>query len=356
MRSFLLSTLLAVSSSSVAFQAPAQELKPVTLGYVTRANISLAPITLAMDRGFFAEEGIKVSIVEFDGSGALFPQLLAKRVTIGIPQPDSVIFGKQPNREGTPVRFFYNWIRTTIWEIAVLENSPISTLDELKGKKIGVGSLGWSTPTASMLKDVGLPEGTYQRVPVGVGGPAFLALRRGDIDALNLFDIQHAMLEQTGAKIRRLPVTPRYAGFMANGFAAHDDTIKDQPGLLIAFARAVAKATVACEVNKPACIKSFWNVYPSLKPTTIPEDEAMKSAIAVLDARYSKFTSFPEGLNGKFGVYAPGNIQSVIDTLFDSGAISTKEIKEQSVFTNELIDEINKFDRNTVIAKALSFK
>jgi ABC-type nitrate/sulfonate/bicarbonate transport system substrate-binding protein len=148
--------------------ARAEDLKAITVGYGTRANISLGPIALAIDRGLFAEEGIEVDIVELDGSGALLRQLLSKRVTLAGAQPDAVIYGKQPGRDDTPIRFFYNWIRTNIWEFAVLETSPITKLADLKGKKIGVGSLGWVTPIAPMLKDLGLKEETYERVPVGV--------------------------------------------------------------------------------------------------------------------------------------------------------------------------------------------
>lgn len=63
----------------------------VVLGYVPAVTISYASTMLAAELGYFKEEGIDISFVEFKGSAILLPQLVNKSVTIGYPNPDILI-------------------------------------------------------------------------------------------------------------------------------------------------------------------------------------------------------------------------------------------------------------------------
>lgn len=91
-------------------------------------------------------------------------------------------------------------------------------------------------------------------MPVGIGAAAFLALNEKRVDALNLFDAQHATLEAIGTKIRRLEQPERFLAFFTNGFVAHEDLFRDKPQAIIGFGRAIAKATAFCEANREACV------------------------------------------------------------------------------------------------------
>ena len=206
-------------------------------------TLSQAPMVAAKQLGYFKEEGLDVELMGFMGTGTLIPQMLAKRVDIGYPNPDTLIISRAPGKDKLPLKFFYNATRASGWEFAVLADSPLKSLRTLDGRKVGVGAMTFGNVpiTKAEFKELGIDA---SMVPVGIGSAAFLALQNKQIDALNLFDSQHATLETQGTAIRRLPQLPRYEALFSNGMVAHEDMIRDKPEVLAGFGRAMAKATV----------------------------------------------------------------------------------------------------------------
>ncbi len=343
---FALTASLAASSVVLAQQK-------VVFGTVTVFNISLAPLFLAETAGFFKEEGLEVEKVPFNGTGTLIPQMTSKRVHIGYPNPDVLIVSRQPGKDPLPLRFIYNVTRESAWEFVVPAASPIKTLADLKGKKLGVGALTFGNIpiTRAMFKELGMEFGKdLEMQPVGVGAPAFLAFREGKIDALNLFDAQHATLETQGTAIRRLDMPAKYKNLFSNGFIVHEDTLKENPKMLAGFGRAFAKAQVACEANREACVRNFWSLYPNQKPAG-DEAKVMADQIKVMNSRFNKTLAFGSGPRN-FGEYPEQAWRDFVEALYVGGQITTKDIDISTLYTNSLVPEYNKFDAAAVAAKA----
>jgi NitT/TauT family transport system substrate-binding protein len=324
----------------------------IVLGYVPAVTISYASTMLAAELGYFKEEGIDISFVEFKGSAVLLPQLVNKSVTIGYPNPDILILSRQPGRDPLPLKFFYNATPASVWEIAVPADSPIKTLADLKGKKVGVGSMTFGNIpiTKALLEEQGFKiDKDIELVPVGIGGPAFLALKSGKIDALNLFDTQIALLEGT-MPIRRLELPAKYVKIFSNGYIAHEDTIKNNPQLLAKFGRAASKGVVACLENMPACARNYWKYYPDQKPQGSDAD-VLKIGVSAIKVRLQKMT-YPEGKDHKFAAFEAGDWNTFMDILKRGGQITDTNISPDLFFTNALVDDINKFDREKVRADA----
>jgi NitT/TauT family transport system substrate-binding protein len=335
------------AGAALARPALAQSLTKVTVGQVTTTTLSFTAVVLAQQAGYFREEGLDVEILEFRGSGVLLPQLTSKRVTIGYPNPDILIVSHQPGKDPLPLRFFYNATRESGWEFVVPEASPVKTLADLKGKKIGIGAATFGNVpiTRAMFREIGLQVGRdVDLVPVGVGAPAFLALRNGSVDALNLFDSQHATLEVSGTPIRRLDMPQKYLGLFSNGFVAHNDTIRDQADLLTRYGRAVAKATIACEVNPEAAVRAFWKAYPNQKPTEGEAAKIMRDQVHIMNARLRKFYVFPQGQPRRYGSFIESEWKDFIDVLHAGGELTTTQIEPGRLYTNDLVEGINRFD------------
>ena len=314
-------TRIVVSFIAAAlFAAPVHAQQKIVFGTVTVFNISLAPLFLAESAGFFKEEGIEVEKVPFNGTATLLPQMTAKRVHVGYPNPDVLIVSRQPGRDPLPLRFMFNVTRESAWEFVVPAASPVRTLADLKGKKVGVGA------------------------------PAFLAFREGKVDALNLFDAQHATLETSGTAIRRLDMPKKYLDLHSNGFIVHDDMLKENPKLLAGFGRAFAKGIVACEANREACVRNFWTLYPSQKPAG-DEAKVMADQIKVMNSRFNKMLAFGGGKR-VFGEYSAQGWRDFTEALLVGGQIQTKDIDIGSLYTNALVPEFNRFDAAAVAAKA----
>ena len=346
-RTICLAAALAFGLS--AGQARAQT--KVVFGTVTSVTLSLGIIVAAKGLGMFKEEGLDVDIVEFNGTGTLLPQMTAKRVHVGYPNPDVLMISRQPGRDPLPLKYFYNATRESAWEFIVTADSPIRDLKDLKEKKIGVGALTFGNIpiTKAMFKELGFEA---ELVPVGVGAPAFLAFREKKVDALNLFDSQHATLEVQGTAIRRLAMPKKYKDLFSNGFVAHEDMIRDDPKTLVAFGRAIAKASVFCEANRAACIKAFWTLYPNQKPTGGDEATNIRNAIRIMDARFNKYLDFDDQKQRRWGEFPAQAWKDFAVALFEGGQLSTKNIPVESCYTNALVPEINRFDTAAIVARA----
>jgi NitT/TauT family transport system substrate-binding protein len=331
--------------------APVHAQTKVVYGNVTSMSLSQAVIASAKQLGFFKEEGIEVEFVEFNGTGTLLPQMSAKRVHIGYPNPDVLLISRQPGKDPLPIKYFYNATRESAWEFVVPVDSPIKDLKDLKGKKIGVGALSFGNIpiTKAMFKELGFEA---ELLPVGVGAPAFLAFRDKKVDALNLFDSQHATLEVQGTPIRRLAMPKKYKDLFSNGFVAHEDMIRDDPKTLIGFGRAIAKTSVFCEANRAACVKAFWALYPNQKPTSGDEATNIRNAIKIMDSRFNKYLDFDDQKQRRWGEFPAQAWKDFAVTLHEGGQLTTKDVPVETCYTNALVPEINRFDTAAIVARA----
>jgi NitT/TauT family transport system substrate-binding protein len=327
----------------------------VVLGLVSPLTVVNGQMLVAKHLGYLAEEGIDVETIVFNGSAVLLPQIVAKRVTVGFPNPDPLVISRQPGKDPLPLKFFYNVIRENVWEFAVLAGSPVKTLGDLKGRKIAVGALTFGNIplTRAMFKELGMEVGRdVELVPTGLGAPAFLALKDGRVDALNLFETLHTQLEVQGTPLRRLKMPQKYLDLFSNGFIAHEDTIRSNPKLLAAFGRAFAKATLACNVNRPGCVRAAWKEDPSLKPAGTNEAKLLADAVALLNARYDKYLAFPKGELPRWGEFPSGAWKNMVQVMLDGGQIQTANIDLNTLYTNALVPAINNFDPAAVLADA----
>lgn len=327
----------------------------VVFGLVSPLTVVNGQLLVAKHLGYLAEEGIEVETVVFNGSAVLLPQIVAKRVTVGFPNPDPLIISRQPGKDPLPLKFFYNVIRENVWEFAVLAGSPVKALTDLKGRKIAVGALTFGNIplTRAMFKELGLDIGRdVELVPTGLGAPAFLALKDGRVDALNLFETMHTQLELQDTPLRRLKMPQKYLDLFSNGIIAHEDTIRSNPKLLASFGRALAKATLACNVNRAGCVKAAWREQPALKPAGTDEAKLLADSVALLNARYDKYLAFPKGELPRWGEFPPAAWKNMVQVMADGGQIQTTAIDLDSLYTNALVTAMNNFDAAAVLADA----
>lgn len=349
------------ASLLLARPMPSDALEKVTFGYPTpTVNLgSHAALVMAMGMGFFAEEGLDVEPVGFKGSGTLIPQLANRRVLIGFANPDILILSRQPGRDHLPLKFFYNAVRRSIWTMIVLENSPIKELTDLRGKKLGVGLLTYGNVpiTKAMLKELGMEVGKdVDMIAVGLYASAFQALISGQIAALNGYDVQDATLETTGTRIRRLPVKEKYLALSSNGLLAHEDTIKNQGKTLAAFGRAYTKGIVACDANPAGCVRTFWRLYPTEKPTQGTEERRIADGVAVVRARLDRMAAFPPGAPKTFGEFSAQGWKDFVETLHGGGQLTTTNIPIETLYTNQFVEDFNRFDVEATLRAARALK
>lgn len=320
-------------------------------------SISYAPFAMSFQMGFFKQEGLEVEMVRIKGSGTLVPQIANKSVDIGWPNPDVAIISAQPGRDRLPVKFYYNHLPKSVWEIIVPAGSAVRSIADLKGKKLGVSRLSsGSIPILrAVLHGAGLKaQKNVDLIPVGFGGPAFRAIIKGQVDGLFLFDIMHEMLQGRGFKIRRLQLKPEHANLLGNGFLVHEDAIKNKAKALTGFARAITKGSIACVANPAACVRLYWKQYPAKKPRKGTDAENIAKNVKMLRVRFPRL--LPDPNSKRIGAYELKPWKDFVDVLYRAGKLSTKKIPVERLYSNDLIAAINNFDRAKVIAAAMALK
>ena len=317
---------------------------------------TMSPYMFAVDLGFFKDENIELDMISLEGAGTVIPQMLAGKVFSSLITLDPLILSRQPGRPNFPIRFVYDAVRNSAWEISVPAESPIRSVKDLAGKTIGVGSLTFGNVpmTKAILKGQGINPDAVSMVAVGVGAPAFEAFKRKRIDALNLWDVQDGLLEQQGVKVRILPFPPEFRGVTSHSLPVTEKTIRERPDLVARFGRAVAEGTVACRANPEGCLYAYCRHYPRAGG---PIAEAVRTELPILMMRLAHMTAWSPGEPQKWGAFSDRDFQVNINSLKVGGLLpASLQIRPDSLYTNQFVDQFNRFDPAAVEKRARAYK
>lgn len=313
-----------------------------------------APYAAAEELGLFKQQNLAVKLLIFQGAGALLPQVASKRVTFGFPVSEPVISSYFSGKNPLPLRYFYNGTPTQTMEYAVLADSPIKTLADLKDKNIGVGALTWGTlpNSRAALRVAGLEPGkNVNFVAVGVLGSGFQALRSKQVDALNYNSSWDDILELTGTKIRRIPYPDVFQETPGNGFIAHQDTFKQHPDLIRRFGRAYTEAQYVCEINPEFCVRAFWRQYPQSKPADA-EGKGLEQAKTLLSRRLQRTLYKPDGARRQPGEYDLPVVRAAITAMAKAGEFPSADVPVEHLFSNQFVADFDNFDKNALRMRA----
>jgi NitT/TauT family transport system substrate-binding protein len=235
--------------------------------------------------------------------------------------------------------------------VTVKPDSAIKSYQDLKGKKIGVSDLGTTDypVTRAVLQNLGIhPDNDVTWIAVGAGVSAGVALQRGIIDALAYFDTGFGQIEGAGIEMRFLPRPANIPLIGGLFISARGDFIKANRKLCVGIARACAKSSEFLMANPAAGAKVYLDLYPETAPRGKSQEEAIKSVLYSINRRVPLYR--PPYPNTKMG-----SIRE--DEMLLDGKFLNLDLKTvKPLIDNSLIDEINDFDREKVIAQAKTFK
>ncbi|MDR3324814.1 MAG: ABC transporter substrate-binding protein [Spirochaetaceae bacterium] len=204
-----------------------------------------APLYIALDQGYYEEEGLKWEIVQV-GDGEAFNLLTNGSVDGLITLMVGLI---QPLSNGLPVQIPLAMHTGCVKALVRGDDASIKTPADLKGKKIGGG--GPSSPPLLFVKRYLAGQGLkvdgenadvefiYQ-----TGAELPLLLERGGVDAIALVD-PAAQIAQNTRGFRALidnAVDEAYKDEFCCAVPVRSETIKDHPEATAKFLRAIQKA------------------------------------------------------------------------------------------------------------------
>src|SRR4029077_15858710 len=140
----------------------------------------------------------------------------------------------------------------------------------------------------------------------------------------------------------------------SNGFVALEETLAGKRAEAIALGQGYAKGTVFAIANPEAAIRILWEVFPQTKATGKDEATALKDDLSTLNARIQNWKLEAGGVT-KWGDNSIPNYDSYVDFLVKNGVLKEK-LPATDLVTNDLIEDINKFDQAEVQAMAKAYK
>jgi NitT/TauT family transport system substrate-binding protein len=312
-----------------------------------------APYAIATKMGWFKDAGIKVELIPMPGSTDCVKAVATKDVNYGVPSIEPVAIIRP---QGVKIKNFYTAYQANIYGIAVPDDSPIKTFADLKGKKIGVTSMasaGVIVARALAAANGFNPDKDLSIVVAGEAAQTAALLRSHQVDALSQFDTQYALTENAGAKLRLLD-TKDIARFPSNGFIALEETLINKRAEAVALTQGYAKGTVFAMANPEAAIRILWEVFPQTKATGKTEADAMRDDVKTLEARARSWRLESVGAK-QWGENLVENYDAYADFLLKNGVLKEK-VAGKDLVTNDLIDDINKFDPAEIVKLAKGWK
>lgn len=203
-----------------------------------------APIYVAYEKGFFAEEGFDAELISADFETR---KIGLNNGTIPIVNGDFQFF---PSIEqGIDVKVV-DGVHNGCIKLVVRPDSDIATAKDLKGRKIGVDEIG-GTPhqvTSVWLENAGISarqeDGQVTFLPYSDGNLELEALYNGDIDVAAMWDPLGSVAEKDGKVkvIFDLSTDPDFAGKYCCFLFASNKVLKENPQKVAALLRAYRKA------------------------------------------------------------------------------------------------------------------
>ena len=221
------------------------------LRFAYHGNLCGAPIYMAIENGYFADENIELEQVTVDAAH-VGEAIGADQVDVGME-----LLGKmlQPIENGLPIKFTTG-IHTGCTKLLVPSGSNIKSIADLKGKKIGVPGLADAATVVSKrsLSAAGIGV-TDQNMEVEFSvysrNDLAQALQNGAVDAIALGDPAASIAEEQYGLTALIDTAtdPKYKDEYCCAAFVTSKLAEENPKAAAAFTRAVQKASQWVQEN-----------------------------------------------------------------------------------------------------------
>ena len=217
-------------------------------------TIDYTPLLVAIDKGYFTEEGIAVELVQAQG-GIATPALISGDLDFSGSSSAAI----SAVLKGAHLKVLTTGEDHSAYQLWV--KPGITSLEQLKGQQVGVISRGDTTEISLryVLAQRHLPDDYVSFTPLGATAARVAAITAGNfaaavIDGGESSDI--AAMQKSG-KLRMLIDMHKDVKMVLSGFATSDALIAKNPDLVRRTMRAIYKGTATVKASQQAAIDSM---------------------------------------------------------------------------------------------------
>jgi ABC-type nitrate/sulfonate/bicarbonate transport system substrate-binding protein len=212
------------------------------------------PLYVATYAGMFKDEGLEVEITHFSGGGEVVRAVASKSMDIGMVAATAGIIAAG---RGEPLKLIAAWSAPAYGILFVVpSDSPIKTVKDLAGKKVGITRPGSVSHTGlnAALQANGI-QGRVDIVPVGAPGDGWTILRSGRVQATwHTAPDVYALIDRGEARVL-FQISDYLKDYQQGALLSRDDYLRANPEAARKFLRAAARATEFIDKNPAEAAK-----------------------------------------------------------------------------------------------------
>lgn len=250
-----LKTLLCLAAAFGAISAAQADPVALRVGNTSAQAFTFIPFDIGVAKGFFAKYGVETEKIDFSGSAKLHQGMIADAVDIGLGAGTDLQFVAKGAPElgvaqmaGPP--YFLG--------VIVPYDLPAQSSDDLKGKKIGISTVGSLTQwlMLRMAQNKGWQPTDITLVPVGSEWPdEIAALKTRQVDASVTAAALGFMLAET-KQARLLFTTAEIVhDFIQHVIFASNKVMQERPGAVRGFLRGWFDTIAWMRANKTETVQ-----------------------------------------------------------------------------------------------------
>jgi NitT/TauT family transport system substrate-binding protein len=296
---------------------PASAAEKLRVGKAVAFAWTFTPLDVGIQTGIFAKHGLEIEASAAAGDAKLQQALTADSLDMGIGSGPGMAF----MAKGVPAKAVAAMAGVPRnMALMVGYNSTARTVDDLKGKKLGVTTVGsltdWIGKRVNALKGWGADGITT--VPIGGMPPARAAIKTGQIDGyIGALETGYALEEAKEWRVIST-ATPFVDAFITHVFFARDDLIAKRPEAVRAFLTGWFETIAFMKANKDKSVEITSKVL-NLSPAVISRAYDEQIGIFSMD-----------------GTFDPKAVAALKQSFIDMGLL--KEIPDDKVmFTTQFV-------------------
>jgi NitT/TauT family transport system substrate-binding protein len=293
-------TLLAAAVLA-ATSASAETLR---VGKAGREAFSFVPVDIGVRTGIFKRHGLDVEIANFGGDAKLQQAMAADGIDIALGSGPGLAFIVK----GSPVKGIAAMAGPPLlFALVVRNDDTIKAVDDLKGRKIGVSTVGsvtsWITSEVSRQRGWGV-DGIIQ-VPIGENASRIAAVRSKALDGC-IVDIASALnYVQKGEGKILLRFNDLVKDFILHVIFATDKAVAEKPEALRGFLAGWFETIALMRKDKAKSVEiaaqvmgtdaaTAEKIYDELMPMFSDTGRFDPKALAVLRRSFVEMKTLPE--------------------------------------------------------------
>ncbi len=318
--------LVLMLSVSTFVSAQPDEPTPVTLFVSYIPSVQFSPIYAAIENGYFAEEGIEVTVEHSFNEADGIDRIAVNDLQFGMISGEQVIVARGA---GKPLVYVMEWFHNFPVGIVAPASSDIDEPQDLIGKKVGIpGPFGASyMGFRALLAMYDIDELDLQVESIGFTAPEAICTEQ--VDASVIYVSNEPLTIETNCFDVTVIYFSDYLDLVSNGLVTNEETIENNPDLVLSMVRALNRGVQFVIENPDEAFELSLEYVPDL-----PESEYLTQQQVLLN-------SVELWKSDNLGATDPARWETTQQIMLDIGFIGEPLEDLEAAYTLEFLPEVD---------------